>query len=209
MLANPTTRLSSEEERRRKREKELLLLLLFLRVTLDKHARQFVAGYSQQTDFLFLCMTAIRQAHYAAAQLGVVQAGAVAYNPYSVAERAAAAQESFLAAFATDLANGRYDPRSDGGEGARARKQRFELYALRLTGTANAAWLAALPRTTEVLWVLGENEDHCSTCRYESAQLWRPVSHLTRTPGDGSTICITNCRCHLQTRDGLMSFHNL
>ena len=39
--------------------------------------------------------------------------------------------------------------------------RRAALYAGRLTGTANDAWVASLPAGTQIDWVLGGVEDHC------------------------------------------------
>jgi hypothetical protein len=208
MLLNPT-RPQNNEEARKKRERELLLLILFLGGALDQQARHFVAGNISQSQFLFVAMSLIRQSHYKAASLGVQQTGATAYNPWSVANRAASAQESFVEAFSRDLANGRYDPKSDGGSGAAARKARFNLYGLRLTGTANDAWLkAAQALNLEVLWVLGDVEDHCDVCPQLANRGWQSAKRLHQVPGDGQTPCLVQCKCHLETRYGIKSFRN-
>lgn len=43
-------------------------------------------------------------------------------------------------------------------------------------------------------WVLGVAE-HCQDCIDFSAEGWQAIGYFP-FPGDGSTICLTNCQCH-------------
>jgi len=48
---------------------------------------------------------------------------------------------------------------------------------------------------TEEKWELGEAE-HCDDCVAYAAQGWQPIGTFPN-PGDGSTQCLTNCKCHV------------
>ena len=201
MLQSPT-RLQSSDEQKRRRELELAALILLMSGALNRYARNFVAGALTYDMFVHYAMALIRQSHRQAAQIGAAKAGAVTSNAYAVAQRAATQQEDFLAAFARDMANGRYDPKRDGGEGAAARAARFKLYALRLEGTANAAWLSVVQAQGEdVLWVLGDAE-HCDVCPVLAAHGWWKPGTLHQVPRDCQTPCLVHCKCRLVTRSG-------
>lgn len=209
MQASQTRQQQANDRKRKAHDAALLALIAFLGLRLDQYARQYIAGTLSQERFLFWAMATIRQAHYSAATIGAQAAGGVQFNTYTVATRTAAQQESFVDAFARDLANGRYDPKSDGGQGAAARKRRFELYGLRLTGTANAVMLAvAQAQGLDVLWELGENEDHCPDCPRIAARGWMKATELHQVPGDGQTICLVCCKCSLLFSNGMRSFRN-
>ena len=51
----------------------------------------------------------------------------------------------------------------------------------------------------EELWVLGDAE-HCDDCITYSEMGWEPIGSFP-FPGDGSTECLTNCKCHKVYRD--------
>jgi hypothetical protein len=76
---------------------------------------------------------------------------------------------------------------------------RGELYADALKGVFNEGWLSVVPDLEEILWQTTAAES-CPTCIDENAMGWRAASTLTRVPGDGSTICTTNCMCFLTRR---------
>lgn len=77
---------------------------------------------------------------------------------------------------------------------------RAALYA----GAAGATfWLAAQGQeaeATEVRWNMTPAE-HCDDCIALDARGWMPIEELGgQVPGDGQTICRTNCRCYLEYR---------
>lgn len=196
--------------RKRRKEDDLFLALqedfFAALITLS---RSFVAGEITQSQFVQQAMTEIQTAHQQAGQMGTGLAGPSAIYPYEIAARASASQRSFLENFAADLAAGRYAPKSQDGEGAAARNRRFNLYALRLTGTANAAWMAVQKsRGLMVRRVLGSNENHCPSCPRLAAMGWVRASDLMQFPGDGSTECLSACTCVLEASDGGWSFSN-
>lgn len=52
----------------------------------------------------------------------------------------------------------------------------------------------------EVFWSLGIAE-HCPDCLDQNTVGWRPIADLPFFPGQGSTQCLTNCKCFLTYRD--------
>lgn len=177
---------------------------------LDGEAGRVVSGAQSLADFWQHAQERLMYSHSRAAVLGaVLGAGAITSPSMRVAVEAAAragkAQNEFLQGFVKDLAAGRYRPKSQGGEGARARRARFKLYGLALLGTANLAWARTIGHV-RVLWVLGVTDNHCPDCVWESYAGWRYPEQMRRFPGDGLTRCIVMCRCRLVTEDGRESF---
>lgn len=54
---------------------------------------------------------------------------------------------------------------------------------------------------TEERWVLGPGEN-CQDCIDYSMQGWVELGRIAAMPGDGSTVCKTNCNCHKEYRRG-------
>lgn len=183
-----------------------------LTAALDRKAGQLASGAISPSQFVRDADELLSFAHSRASQLGVFRARR--HNPPTdiairVAAQAAEEQRKFLMGFTRDLVNGVYDPRAQGGRGAGQRRARFALYALRLAGTSNSAWLETMKREEQnlvVKWVLGSANEHCADCRAEAGKGWREASSLTRVPGDGSTECVVRCRCSIHTRDGAQSY---
>lgn len=177
--------------------------------SLNVLASRLAAGEIKPRTFLDKGREVLAKAHAGAFALGRAKAGGsgeVSYSDLLKADRIAKGQRAFLKGFADDLQAGRYDPKSEGGAGAKVRKARAMLYALKLTATANESWLAGRP-DEEVKWV-PHAEESCGDCLSEAAEGWRERSELTRYPGDGSTACVTRCKCSLVTRDGQAGFSN-
>lgn len=188
---------------------------------MDHLSSQLSRGDITAKDYIRLGRTLIREAHERADYLGQVKAGV--RKPFGavnreVGQRIAAAEADFLKGFRDDLDNGRYKRKNQGGQGAAARKARAWLYAKKLAGTANEAWarnvlvLRERPKgetraSVMARWVLADAE-HCEDCIAEAAKGERPLSDFDRWPGDGSTKCITNCRCSLEMADGAEGFSN-
>lgn len=78
--------------------------------------------------------------------------------------------------------------------------QRVKLYAqsARVSYTAALRQEMALRGMTEEKSVLAA-ADHCSECVSEAAKGWVPIGELVNI---GERICRSNCRCHLQFREG-------
>jgi len=211
----------NDSDRRLRRLQRALLIALDARASLLSRGEIPAAQFSREAQEL------LAGAHSRAAELGAEKAGGAVTRAQEamIGRRQAEAQQTFLQGYLQDLARGRYLPKAQGGEGAKVRRARSILYALRLTGTANAAWTAAIAAAAsdsagaivfgaeqrgevETLWELGSAERHCAECPQEAARGWVPISQRSRMPGDGSTSCISRCKCTLVTRDGQRSFSN-
>lgn len=119
--------------------------------------------------------------------------------------RALADQESqWLVNFYADLENGRYGKPGEVSEAAvRARSR---LYAGKLRGTTNRAFVETTAPNVAFEWVLGGAEEHCSDCpRMAELGPWYRDT-LAFVPGEGGTPCLTNCKCRLVRDDGVEGF---
>lgn len=92
------------------------------------------------------------------------------------------------------------------GQDTAAIVKRAILYAGRLTGTANEAWVAALPVGTLIDWVLGRTENHCGMCPELAANSPWTTETLPTKPGMNQTPCLFFCDCELRASDGGMGF---
>lgn len=122
-----------------------------------------------------------------------------------LAGRAAADMDGYyLQGFQKAIENGEY-----GGIDREWREgainQRVSLYANKTRGTANEAFVAASPVEMEMYWTLGAAE-HCPDCLdLHGMNPWYP-DDVYINPGDGATVCITNCRCSWVRKDGVRGF---
>jgi hypothetical protein len=194
-------------------ETELLAVQRRLMQQVNAEADRLQKHQIQTAQFVRNSLLFLAVAHSRAALLGVEAAdGGTLVNTAAVALDTAALvvreQEHFVKALSEDIDAGRYKAKADGGQGDAGRRLRFLLYAKRLVGTANRAWAQAVGAQTPVYWVTTTGES-CPTCLYENKQGWRAVERLTRFPADGTTLCLTNCKCYLITRKGLTSLRVL
>ena len=195
-----------------RRDQQLLGLMDALKDDLEKVARDLIAGRVTSTGAVQAADKVFTLRHNQAAVLGFKLAAAqnkmvnpLMAFPASIGHRVAQSQNPFFRSLRTDILEGRYE--EEDGKRSAALDARLQLYANRLAGTANESWADAMQKSgVLVLWVLGENEEHCGDCLFESKQGWRNPGMLKRYPGDGSTICVTNCRCALTTKGGVASF---
>jgi len=82
---------------------------------------------------------------------------------------------------------------------------RLGMYVETLDGIFNAGRVDALPENVKIHWRL-HPADHCSTCvgMAFGGPYGKPGSSdnpLTRVPRDGSTICLTGCKCSLEVEE--------
>lgn len=193
-------------------QRKLWQLQRGLALKLDGLASRMTRGEITPRVFLLQSKAAVRAAHTSAAALGQLAAGAdPGAKPReeaaaAAARRVLAAEKDFLKGFRADLLAGKYRRKDQGGRGAQARKGRAALYALKLRATAAETWTASMPGVTEFLWVLGVTDQHCPECVTEAGRGWRRKGELHRMPGDGSTSCVTRCRCHVETALGARGF---
>lgn len=152
---------------------------------------------------------ALLNAHTEACYLGRTLAGDTAppeEDDRKFAALVMAGELWFLARFVEDLERGRYVG-EDGEIREAGIRQRALLYAGKLAATAIEAWALTLGPEAEGRWVL-QPAEHCETCLSEAALGWRPLQSFTRWPGGGDTICLTNCKCFVETRSGAQSVAN-
>ncbi len=151
----------------------------------------------------------LRLAHTHAAALGERRAGGVGPRfAEELARRVIREERGFLRGMVADAAAGRYRRGGEFLKGAQARQARASLYALKLSGTANAAWVAGVSeRQGPVLftWQLG-GTDHCSDCPDLAAGSPYTEEGLPSFPGDGGSECLTRCACELVTEAGDSGF---
>lgn len=84
-------------------------------------------------------------------------------------------------------------------------KNRCSLYANKTRGTANESFTENSPADLNFKWTLGAVE-HCPDCIDLSSMNPWESDEIYINPGDGSTACITNCRCVWVRSDGVRGF---
>jgi len=98
---------------------------------------------------------------------------------------------AFANQFAQEYSTGYTDRRGAMGVGARS-----NMYAQALRGAFNAGAVHGSMRDDKIWWRLGVAE-HCSDCIALAASGPYTMDTLPTVPGNGDTICKTNCACHL------------
>lgn len=145
----------------------------------------------------------LEDAHTEAVLLGRMHAGDLSPAERDDAEFAARvvdAEAEFLAGFVEDLSDGRYAEKAD------AAASRASLYASRVAGTANEAFVLASEDTLWV-WELGAPETgHCEECPRLAANSPYTTAELPATPRSNQTPCMQNCSCRLIRADGVEGF---
>lgn len=220
-------RQETEEEKReredRERRREWLLLLLALLVS---NARQDIAGWITQAGAKTITpqelgdrtVTLLLAGHAHAAYIGRNAAGLL--SPFGQDDQAfgqsvTLEQQLYLAGFVQDLTNGRYTKTVDGEEvfDEGAAQRRGQMYADRIAGTANEAWLRSIDQDTMVTWDDVGDSRECTAeeaAKYgfphncpdlAEASPWR-AGDLDASPGSGSTPCLTACRCRVWDENG-------
>lgn len=121
-------------------------------------------------------------------------------------------QQQYIQGLLDDVMAGRYGPFDKGFDSPEVQaktkqlEQRLRLHSNRLVGTANEAFVLALPDDMQVWWVLSDDEKHCPDCPEIADASPYTKATLKRFPKDGSTQCGTNCLCYLVTAAGKKSF---
>ena len=81
--------------------------------------------------------------------------------------------------------------------------QRLHLYNERIRGSGNWGAVDMLNVSEPIRWKLDINENHCDTCLARSKVIWFKGT-LPGVPGDGTSECGVNDRCHLELEDGTL-----
>lgn len=82
-----------------------------------------------------------------------------------------------------------------------------KLYASKGSSSATAAFVDNSGDEEEFTWRLGVGEEHCDDCPYVADGSPYTKSTLYLSPRDGSTQCLSNCKCYLvRSSDGLVGF---
>jgi hypothetical protein len=187
-----------------------LLLMQDVLETLIALILAFLRGQSTVALLTYNLTNALIDAHAHAAYLGrrLVLGNT---SPYGQSDRlrgavAMAGQVPFLQRLVSDLQTGTRYPLTPEGALPGVLTARLTLYAKRLRGTANEAWLESQTAGTMIIWQLGSTERHCGDCPSLAAGSPYHAQLLLQTPGDGSTQCGSNCDCSIMTTTGEEAF---
>lgn len=166
--------------------------------------RDYASGKLTAREFGDKAAERLERAHTAAVVAGRDRAGDDApedADDRAFAELVVDGEIEYLAGFVRDLEDGRYRD-GDGNEDADAIERRASLYASRMAGTGNEAFV--LTSDDEAWeWVLGAG-DNCSRCPDLAAG--SPYKTLPTYPGANTTPCKFNCRCRVRRSDGVEGF---
>jgi hypothetical protein len=178
------------------------------REKLSSLAHDWAEGLYSPAAFAAAMDEALLDAHSEAVVLGRIHAGDLAPEDADDARFAAQVVESeheFLREFVQDL-----DHRYTGEDGVRdgdAAAKRAEMYADRITGTANEAWGLTMAEDVALTWTLGADDDStCTDCpELAEASPYTPQT-LPTYPGKAETLCGRSCRCMVATEAGQRGF---
>lgn len=199
------------------------LILLFLAAMMAP-AQRFIGGDVSASELPGLWLPIIADYHARAGVLGRSAAGDTAPtddDDRTFGEQQAASDAPYLQRYAGELAtaSGEADATTGGGAvdasatenpraagtasdagvpNAAAMKKRLRLYAERLHATAHEAYVMAMPPSTKYHWRLGSH-DPCPDCVDLASGSPYTADTLPSYPGDGSTQCLTMCKCWLET----------
>lgn len=122
--------------------------------------------------------------------------------------RAALDEESvFLIRFQQAIEAGKYT-NEDGTLDLDRITQRARTYRYKFRGTANVSFTEASQASDEFTWIM-EAVEHCPDCPDLEAGSPYTKDTIYVWPGDGSTACLYNCKCHLRRADGVTGFKPL
>lgn len=154
-------------------------------------------------------VTALEEAHTRAVVLGRRHGGdrsPAEADDRRFAEMVVDGEVEYLVRFMQDVSTGRYTD-EEGSLRAEPIQRRAALYADRIVGTANEAWVLTLPEGTAFAWELGAvDEGNCAVCPARAQGSPYTADTLPGTPGDHSTPCLANCRCSLRSAHGQSGF---
>jgi hypothetical protein len=171
-------------------------------------AHQWAAEYWSASGFAAEMDAILLEAHTAAVVIGRQHAGDLAPledDDRLFAQGVMAGEHDFLTSFREQMELGKYT--TDGVRDGDAVARRVVSYGGRVTGTANQAFTATLPEDAEVWWQLGaEDDSNCDACPAIADGSPYPAHSFDIWPGSNSTPCLQNCRCSLQTGEGLTGF---
>lgn len=131
-------------------------------------------------------------------------------RPFSVADElvgrgAMDNDQYFLTRFLSAVEDGAYGGFDGEPWDTAAIGRRMMLYANKTRGTSNEAFVMASPEDLEFFWTLGAAE-HCPDCLdFSGLNPW-VSDEVYASPGDGSTACVTNCKCRWVRSDGVAGF---
>ena len=159
---------------------------------------RLVGGQLSQRQWVEAIHDSLIDGHGLSWSIGRQRAGDMAafgIDDQLIGLQAADNEQPWLQAFADDVADGRYTL-DDGTLNAKAINNRLRLYAGKLRGTANEAFVEASDDGEEFEWVLGLCE-HCDDCPDIASMSPYTKEANLGYPGDGGTACLGNCQCHL------------
>jgi len=107
----------------------------------------------------------------------------------------------YLQGFIDDILDGRYTD-ENGNLRLDQILNRQKLYMGRARGISAQASVDNLDLETEITWVLGGTEKHCSVCPRLASISPYFKDDLFTTPGACGTPCLGNCKCHLEFEVG-------
>lgn len=210
MANDPETDALSQDCHKDERDLLLVMLLVSMRDTkcvTNGRIEDYLDGTTNIFALSDIITAYLLGAHTTAAYLGRRLAGNLAplgLQDNQFAQTIMFDQAGYLSGFMMALSAGKYKLTEDGQLPADL-LARIKLYVLRLRGAANEAWVRSLPPDTMINWVLGSAE-HCGDCVELAAGSPYRASDMTQFPGDGTTKCLSNCDCEIETVDGDRGF---
>lgn len=192
--------------RRKATQAAFSALVLAVLARMNRQFDRYGAGRIHLEDLHSNLRDVLANGHARAAYLGRSRAGDT--SPFDEDDRAfgghvADGEQAWLEPFMEDVRAGRYGTEELDLE---AISRRSAFYALKLRGTALEAWALTMDPETLIYWRTNDESLHCETCPYLEAHGPYKASDMPTYPAAGSTDCLTECNCDLETQDGQKAF---
>lgn len=156
----------------------------------DELAALVSSGALTPADFGLLARTEIKNEYITQYLLGIGGREQMTPSDWGTIGRMLRDQyHPYLDGFIQDIADGKLTEAQI--------QARFRMYI----DSAHQAYEKAAQKTarkagfTEERWILDAEAEHCDDCVAYAGQEWQPIGTFP-DPGDGSTTCLTNCRCY-------------
>lgn len=104
-------------------------------------------------------------------------------------------EDQFLLGFVDKIERGGYTD-EDGNLKLEPILRRAQLYTRKTRATVEISEIRNTLGPDRFFWVLGEAE-HCADCLYMASVNPYTSRSLWTVPGDGDTLCLTNCKCRV------------
>lgn len=161
---------------------------------INQLARMVSGGEINAADWYSLMRSEIKDAYIASYTAGIGGRSQMTQADWGRIGRMVRDQYAYLDRFKNDVQNGNLT------EAQIAARSQMYINSARQAYEKSAQLSAKKAGYDEELWVVDPDAEHCDDCVIYAGQGWQPIGTFPE-PGDGTTECLTNCKCLKQFRN--------